>query len=276
MKKLIIGFILVLMVPVPSQAAFQFLSEEIRNTYMPLVREICHSFTLEEASGGANILDIPYADVRLMYHEVMACVFETAIVDATNETNKDFEEIFTILGTGYVPKDRALIGPCGGLHFQETVYKKQEELGYKTLCLREDNEKALVNKPYSSCHISEIAFNEFCGYQEFLDWKAYDRSLKTEFDLLTEGTSQGLGDSNSFREAQKDIMSKEAQRSFRIMEETLQQYHEFVQSYRLHLWKVVMIETLKLVQSKSSLVQNAFEIWYVKFYNAASKYPDQR
>lgn len=272
-----IGLLIIgLFVGLNTQAQYKVLPDEIRQEYLPLVDEMCHSFMLNEIAAGGHVLDAEYPVVREKYHEVMACVFETAIVDATNEMNEEFREIFAVLGTGYDPKDRELKGPCGAYHYETAVYKVQKDLGYKTLCIREDNEEALVNKLYSACHVSEIALNEYCGYQEYLKWKPLDRSIEAEFKILMKGIPQESGDSQGYRGGQFAIMEVENERSLRTLESTLKQYHEFEQAYRLHLWKVVLVESLKLIQEKSSIVRNAMERWFPKFYDAASKLADQR
>ncbi len=248
-----------------------FIEKEDRAQYSDIVREMCHS------AADYN-LDDPWLalgaqkGVKAQYDERMACFFESAFVTATNEMNKSFSEQFfnkifmpAIPYTVYKPKDLTLPASCENSSFtlQATITAQQNN-GYKTLCVV-DGRDSTVERPYSSCHVAEAAWNEFCSYQEYLFWKQQDGTLLQEF--RARGGRIVVDWTEYWRNTIRDH-SEERDQAERLLTDTLETYLTYERDYRLNLWQKVIEQGLIVTRAKLQLIRTAVEKWPAKFHNA--------
>ncbi len=267
MKFLIINFFILLIF---NQIVFALdYSEDVRNTYTENIKQMCH------ASVEYN-LDLPfdstdnedYNTAKFKYNETMECLFESAFTEATNRMNKDFndkffKQIFDFKNSDKVYQTKDLDKPTNckekGI---DDLFEAQVENGYKTLC-KIDGRKSTVEEIYSSCRVAEVAFNEFCAYQEYLLWKQTDETIRKESKVISK-ESHFLNVFNKKVEYDNEI-----DLSYRILFQTLEQFHTYVQNYRLHLWEKVIEDALIVTKRKFGLIKEAIYKWPIKFHNSA-------
>ncbi len=267
-KKLAIMLMLFLFFP-KSISALDY-TNELRTAYSDNIKEICHAsveydldmqFENYEGEDGA----------KTKYNKTMECLFESSFVRATNDMNKDFNEkffqnkqgMFDFVGDEtYKTEDLDKPSDCSEKEIDD-IFEAQVENGYKTLC-KVDGRKSTVEEVYSSCRVAEVAFNEFCAYQEYLLWKQTDETIRKESD-----TSSRTAFFQTDWNQRVYEYNKEIDISYTVLLETLEQFHTYAQNYRMHLWEKVIDNALIVTRTKIGLIKDAIDKWPVKFHNAA-------
>ncbi len=238
------------------------IDEDIREKYPLVSREMCHS-SIEYK------LKIPFDEAQKKYNNKMSCIFESAFVTATNQLNAEFRKKFfskifdpSIYDLN-LPQRNITEKGCQSDDLAQT-FRSQKENGYKTLC-EVDGRSSVAETPYSACRVSEVVWNELCAYQEYLRWKATDRSIVNEFSEKLENDKHHW---NQYQNIERTKYGTEVRISTRILEETLTQYQIFIQEYRLHLWQKVIAEALKVTRIQLKLAAQAISKWPIKFPRA--------
>lgn len=262
MKNIIKISILIILIPAGALAVGIDVDEDIRSNYSLISEEMCHSALQYKLSDS-------FADSQKKYNDKMSCVFESAFVTATNQLNKEFKDkFFNKIFDPHVDvklRNREILGTeCRDDDLAKT-FQAQKEAGYKTLC-EVDGRSSVSEKNYSACRVSEVVWNEYCAYQEYLRWKDADRSVVNEFSDTDFNDNQRW---NQYRNIEQTRYVNEVTVSARILEETLQQYQVFVQEYRLNLWQLVITEALKVTRAQLKLAAKAISTWPIKFPRAS-------
>lgn len=254
------------------------IEQSVRDMYLPTINAMCHSST-------EYTLDMPFEEleeeegVKDLYDKKMVCLFESSFVKATNDMNTEFKNDFfgKIFDpqNPYVPVDRKMkTTDCGEMELNK-IFQKQRQNGYETLC-KIDGRTSTIETPYSSCRVAEVAWNEFCAYQEYLVWKKQDETLFLEFRKRGEASDSneyipsGEYFNSTYLPDERVKYSREIENSYRILSESLEQYHTFEPNYRIYLWENVIIESLKVTREKYTLIRKALETWSKKFHNASA------
>lgn len=264
------AWLVLFLLPSVGYALGDTIDEGVRHMYLPTVNAMCHSST-------EYTLDMPFEvlkgteGVKDKYNKKMECLFESAFVKATNDMNTDFRnDFFSKIfdpKDPYEPEDRSMkTSDCDGMKIDE-IFQKQRKNGYETLC-KIDGRTSTVETLYSSCRVAEVAWNEFCAYQEYLIWKQRDGTVYSEF--MQRGNVTGQEAFTNYLALEQEKQEKEIADSYRVLWETLEQYHSFMQNYRIDLWENVIIEALKVTQEKYILIRTAIETWSRKFHNASA------
>ncbi len=258
-------------------------SKEVRTAYSDNIKEMCHAsveYDLDMSFEDIKVNDSDYRSegtenigskngAKVLYNKTMECLFESAFVKATNDINKDFNKIFKNIkfkspdSIVYKPKDLKMKNINCGEDEIAKIFETQVNNGYKTLC-KIDGRKSSVEEVYSACRVAEVAFNEFCAYQEYLLWKQSDESMRIESEKIS-SKEKFFSKWNN-----KNIKyNKELNLSYEILLETLEQFHTYVQNYRISLWEKVIDNALIVTRRKLSLIREAIFTWPIKFHNAA-------
>jgi len=154
------------------------------------------------------------------------------------------------------------------------IQASQARNGYSTLCETEGDNHT-VDKFYSVCHVSETAMNEFCAYQEYLEWKICDyKSFSREYPVSDFDNDYNVRDEIKRTERQ-DTYRKEIQKSRKTLYEMIYRYQKWEQNYRIHLWLVTILDALKETRSMLQELRKAVYVFPDKFNYAASEICDQ-
>lgn len=223
-------------------------------------------------------MDDKFEDAQKRYQGLMNCLFNDAMQQSVNKMHEDFRPILASI----VPKPSPRVledisfateAPEGAVCKLEEVQALQSAHGYETLCDTE-SDNPTVDKMYSSCRVAETAMNEYCAYQEYLEWKKGDhKSFTKEFPPKEIGFS-GSAQKGKYNE-RKALYQKEIEESKETMDEMLYYYEKWEQNYRMHLWFLVIQDAL--VQSREMLkeLRHAVYLFPNKFNYAASQICDQ-
>lgn len=236
---------------------------EVREKFSQIIPEICHNSVNYS-------LDMKIEDAQKIYHATQNCLFDQSVVKATNELNKEFKPIFKQFKVEFSPKSIAIKAKdCTAGKIFSVQQNKPSGNGYKSICqglIPGSN----IDKSFSTCKVSEAAWNEFCGYQEYLSWKRLDSSLEKEFFEEQESLSTGIVWSK-YKSKEQAKIKKELQDIKKTLEESLRQYQYFEQGYRTHLWMKLIYEVLDITtRKKMELLRTAIYTFPAKFHNATS------
>ncbi len=248
------------------QTTQSYWEPEQREAFPDMVqKELCHSSLKYN-------LDEKYEDARDKYHNRINCIFNNAMATSTNDMNNSFT-----LEWAKIPKypkyeyiDENQTCTIADIRAQ------QKKNGYKTLCpTKGDN--PTIDKPYSSCSATETVMNEFCAYQEYLEWKKRDdTSLLNEFYESGEtrvplNVNVGKRENLTNRRFQNEI-----NRSKKALNEMTSQYQDWEQQYRMHQWLDTILTALKKTRDLTSELRRAiYYKWPDKFNYSASELCDQ-
>lgn len=272
MKKINLLFLLTLGICVISSYSVQAetstdILPEVREKFGQIIKEMCHNSVNYS-------LDMEFEAAQEDYHAAQNCLFDQSVVKATNELNKDFKPIFRQFKVDFSAEPIAIKAEdCIAGKIFSTQQKTPTENGYKTMCMGV-NDDSTIDKAFSPCKVSEAAWNEFCGYQEYISWKMLDSSLEKEFFEEQESLSTGI-EWGVYKNNEQAKMKKELRDIKKTLEESLRQYEYFEQGYRNHLWMSLIYEVLDITRKKTEDLRTAIYMFPAKFHNAASTNCDQ-
>ena len=212
--------------------------DELRDQFQEMTTKskLCH------ASKGYS-LDTKYEEARDAYHKLMNCMFNDAMQKSVNKMHADFRKTLSTVTQRNARVLEDLSFETDGCSL-EKVQAEQKGNGYESLCETE-GDNPTIDKNYSSCHVAEAAMNEFCGYQEYLKWKTLDyKSFEKEYpaeDFNQDYLEQGTAKSDERVKAYDGELKKEQ----KALEEMVLRYQKWEQSYRMHMWFVAILDSLK-------------------------------
>lgn len=228
------------------------------------VQSLCHN------SVRFDLVNDKIAEVRDQYHERMNCLFSTAAEDYLNTERDNFHSLLEQIKSEHqleeVPESQ-----CEGDDFK-TIKAAQLATGYASLCTVDGDG---VAKEGSLCQITETAFNEFCGYQEFLYFRGRREVLTkriNEEDLWDEPCprTDKVNSLASCIEREESLLEAEQALAQAALEQSLTEYQNLLEGWTLHGWLTGLTEALKNTYRRLDLARTAFEIWPDKFENATS------
>lgn len=212
--------------------------DEFRDQFQDMLtkQDLCH------ASKGYS-LDTTFEDASAEYQKLMNCLFNDAMQESVNRMHADFRKTLNkvvnkspreLKDITFETKDCSLQG----------IQASQARNGYDSLCETE-GANPTIDENYSSCHVAETAMNEFCAYQEYLEWKKIDyKSFAKEYP-----TQYFYNDYNTrdveIRNQKISQYSNELQKSKKAVDEMIYRYQKWEQGYRIHMWFISILESLK-------------------------------
>ena len=235
--------------------------EKIRTDFPQIVQELCQSSLTYS-------LDKNLEEESKKYHDRMNCLFNHAMSDAVNDMNREFSKKWNKIPQSASFENISFSGEgCSSL---KQVQRIQITKGYQTLCDTEGENPTVDTKNYSACKVTETAMNEFCAYQEYLEWKYFD-------DYRSEGIfdSTLLFGFNERFEEEKFRHESELAKAKRALEEMLYRYEKFEQQNRIHMWLVTVRAALEKTRDLLTEIRKAVYKFPDKFNYAASKNCDQ-
>ncbi len=243
-------------------AAFS-LDSGLRDNFAEMTqKQLCHSSL-------SYSLDEPLVQAQEKYQKKINCLFNDAMAQSINHMNADFTRIWKEIPSTANFEDIERNDECTPSENMQETIKSQINNGYESMCPTEDYNPT-IDKFYSACHVTETVMNEFCAYQEYIEWKILDEShAEKQFE---EKTNVG------FFEADRGNKGKhraELEKSKKALFETLYRYQKWEQNYRFHMWLTTIWEALKKTHAMSTILRKAIYKFPDKFNYAASELCDQ-
>ncbi len=210
-------------------------------------------------------LDMQYAEAHERFQKETNCLFNDAMAQSVNLINADFKQKWAEIPSNLNFED---IEPPEECSLAQTI-ATQVENGYQSICPTAEYNPT-IDKFYSTCMVTETIMNEFCGYQEYLEWKNYD-------DFKSEGIFESK-DYYTFNERRQNLEldhKAEIKRTYEALDEALYRYQKWEQNYRLHMWLITIWEALKKTQAMTTILRKAIYHFPDKFNFASSELCDQ-
>lgn len=224
-------------------------------------KDLCHA-------SQSYHLDIIFEEARDKYQKHMNCLFNDALQQSVNRMHGDFRKTLANIVERNSRGLEDLSFSTDGCSLQG-IQAKQKAHGYETLCETE-GENPTVDEFYSVCHVAETAMNEFCAYQEYLEWKKLDyESFSREYPA--ENFNYDYNERDTVKRKQKVAeYDTELQKSKKALYEMIFRYQKWEQNYRIHMWFISILDSLKETKRMLNELKIAVYQFPDKFNNAAS------
>ena len=259
------------------------LDDSVRDSFPLIVDQLCHAsvkYKLDDRLETVEVTDVETGETETVlgakdrYNKAMSCIFEQGVVKTYNSLNQDFEIKFLESLSQKQNFGKPLEVKTEGCEAMGSYFRKQTMTPTSNAYISEcvvDERDSVVEKDYSICRITETVFNEFCAYQEFLEWKKDDDTILTEFNTDTVAEKYKLNDQpGKHKNKVVKILETERVLAKKVLEESLLRYQEFEQSYRMHLWNKLFFEGVEVLRLKLAKIRKAIYKFPAKFHNAAA------
>lgn len=239
------------------------IDSKLRDQFKDIItkQDLCH------ASQG-YALDTIFEEARDTYQELMNCLFNDAMQQSVNRMHGDFRKTLSDIVQRNNRSLEDLTFKADSCSLQG-IQSKQAAHGYSTLCETE-GENPTVDEFYSACHVAETAMNEFCAYQEYLEWKKLDyESFSKEYSSSDFNYDYNERDTGKLVEKINEY-DNELRKSKKTLYEMIFRYQKWEQNYRIHMWFISILDSLKETKRMLNELKIAVYQFPDKFNNAAS------